>query len=436
MRDIALLLFFVFVIRYALRHTWIGALLWTWLSLFNPHKLTYGFANTAPFAMVTALVTLLSIFRDKKNLRVPRDATVFCLIVFLLWMCICTVNAIFPDLSYRDLDANLKIQLMTLVAISALRTRKQIEAFIWVVVVSVGFYGFKGGIFTIMTGGSGRVWGPTDTYLYGNNELGLALTMIIPLMNYLRMVSPHVWVRRGLILTMVLSAAAVLGSQSRGALLAIAAMTFVLWMRSQRKFLGGVALVLLSIGLVAFMPASWDNRMKSIGSYDQDDSANSRFNSWTTAVNIANDRITGGGFAIKHPAVFRQYSPRPEWVFTAHSIYFQAIGELGWIGLVLFMSIGATSFWKTFWMRSRGRQHDEARWLYDLGGMLQVSMIGYAVGGAFLSLAYLDLAYDVAVIIICSAAWLKEERWKTEPQGLFGSGIPIGRIKIPRRAFA
>ena len=44
------------------------------------------------------------------------------------------------------------------------------------------------------------------------------------------------------------------------------------------------------------------------------------------------------------------------------------------------------------------------RWLYHLAGMMQVSMIGYAVGGAFLSLAYFDLPYNVLVILVAGGA--------------------------------
>ncbi len=242
MRDIVLTLVFMGILPFAVRRTWIGVLLWTWMSIMNPHKLTWGFASTAPFAMVAALATFASLAVDNKSLRIPKDPTVLALVLWVSWMCVSTLNALQVDRSVNDLITVLKIQVMTLIAFMAIRDRKHIEAFLWVIVVSVGFYGMKGGLFTIASGGGGRVWGPPDTYINGNNEVGLALTMIIPLANYLRMVSPHPWVRRGLLLLMLLSAAAVLGTQSRGAFLAIAAMTAVLWTRSKQKVLGGVAL--------------------------------------------------------------------------------------------------------------------------------------------------------------------------------------------------
>lgn len=436
MRDVLLTLIFVGIVPFALRHTWIGVLLWTWVSVMNPHKLTYGFANGAPFAMVAALVTLFSVLINRSKLRLPLDATVVFLILFLLWMCLTTYNAILPDLSMEDLVTVLKIQLMTLVALMSIRERKHIEAFIWVIVLSVGFYGFKGGIFTITSGGGARVWGPTGTFIEGNNEVGLALTMIIPLMNYLRVVSPSKWVRRGILLLMLLSVAAVLGTQSRGALLAIAAMTVVLWLRSRNKALGGVLLVFLSVAFLAFMPVSWDARMRTIGNYQDDSSALQRLNAWGMAIRIANDRITGGGYAVETRSVVAKYADNPDWVFTAHSIYFQALGEQGWIGLFLFLGIGATAFWSTVRIRHASRDRKESLWLFELGGMLQVSMVGYAVGGAFLSLTYLDIVYDVAVVIVAAKLWLRDRRWESEPRGLFNSGEPVGKLKLRAVAHA
>ena len=139
------------------------------------------------------------------------------------------------------------------------------------------------------------------------------------------------------------------------------------------------------------------------------------------AFNLANDRPTGGGFATATGVVFDRYAPDPSSVLTAHSIYFQALGEQGWLGLILFLSMGAISFRYASQLRKQAAARPETAWLQDLGGMIQVSMVGYAVGGAFLSLAYLDVVYNVMVILLVSRFWLREERWRTETTGLFGA---------------
>jgi putative inorganic carbon (hco3(-)) transporter len=421
MRDILLSGVFAVLLLQALRFTWAGALLWTWFSIMNPHRLTYGFANTFPFAAIVAGATLLSIIWNRDKVRLPKDMSVLLLITFVLWTCFTTMEAINVDRSSDTLLTTLKIQLMTLVCVAALRERKHIEYFIWVNVLSLGFYGTKGGLFGIATGGSHRVWGPTGSYIEGNNELGLSLVMIIPLMNYLRLVSAKVWVRHVMLLMMLLSVVAVVSTQSRGALLAVLAMGLVLWTRTKKKFMTMAISLALGSTLLWFMPSAWESRMQTIGNYQEDTSAMQRLNSWETAINVANDRLTGAGFAIATQEIFAQYAPNRNWVFTAHSIYFQVLGEHGYIGLILFVAMGAVSFWNASRLRGSTANKPETAWLHDLSGMVQVSMVGYAVGGAFLSLAYFDLPYNIMVILIASKFWLKDERWKTETVGAFGA---------------
>ena len=65
MRDFLVVGLFASALPFALLHTWMGVLLWTWLSIMNPHKLTYGFAHDAPLAAVAAGATLLSMFINR-----------------------------------------------------------------------------------------------------------------------------------------------------------------------------------------------------------------------------------------------------------------------------------------------------------------------------------------------------------------------------------
>jgi len=144
--------------------------------------------------------------------------------------------------------------------------------------------------------------------------------------------------------------------------------------------------------------------MNSISTYEEDGSAMGRINAWKTAINIANDRpLVGGGFELYSKEVFARYAPDPEDVHAAHSVYFQMLGEHGYIGLLIFLGLGIAA-----WVTARrtialGRVNPEMQWAAHLARAFQVSLVGYAVGGMFVNIGYWDLVYYEIVIV--SAAY-------------------------------
>lgn len=410
LRDLFILGIMGATLPYVFRHVFIGVLLWTWIGIMNPHKLAFGFMNNAPVAMVVALFTFIGLLTTRDRVKFDWSAPMLVLLLLLMWMGLTTVFAFFPGDSMQQLIKVVKIQLMIFIAAAVLYKQLHIRLFIWVNVVSLGFYGLKGGLYTIATGGSGRVWGPPGGFIEGNNELAMALIMTIPLMNFLRATTPYKWVKHVLLAVMVLSAISAIGTQSRGALLALSAMAVLLWWRAPNKFANASMLFIVGLVILAMMPESWYERMGTIQNYEDDGSAMGRINAWITMFNLANDRFLGGGFYVQNPLVFGLYAPDPSNPLAAHSIYFQMLGEHGYVGLGLFLLV-----WLLAWLRAgalrRGTRNDpELGWLYHLGSMVQVSLIGFAVGGAFLSLAYFDLPYNIVVMLVVCTRWRREHK--------------------------
>lgn len=383
----------------------------------NPHQLAY-FTRTLPLAATAVAVVFFGLLfsrEGREHRSFPVRAETVVLILFVGWMCITTLFAFNPADSYLQWKKIMKIDFMILMAMLILHTRHHIMALAWVVVGSIGFYGFKGGIFTLTTGGNYIVWGPPTTYIEGNNELALALVVTIPLIRFLQLNVSAVWLKHSLTLLMVLCAVAAIGSQSRGAFLAISAMALLLWWRGKSKLVPAVVFVAFAVALLSFMPESWHDRMATIQTYEQDGSAMGRINAWQMAWNLATSNFFGGGFSIYTPEVFARYAPNPDHFAVAHSIYFSVLGEHGFVGLFLFLLL-----WILIWrsagrLRVQGRQQPQTQWLSDLGAMCQVSLVGYLVGGAFLSLAYFDLPYNILILVVLGCRWLDSKAWLTEP---------------------
>jgi len=201
---------------------------------------------------------------------------------------------------------------------------------------------------------------------------------------------------------MLLCALAALGSYSRGGLLAIGAMCSFLWLKSRNKLAVGAALLAAAPALLLFMPEEWTARMDTINDYQSDASAQGRLNAWSMAWHLACDRIFGGGFEIYEPSVFARYAPDPLDVHAAHSIYFQVLGEHGFIGLALYLLMGALTWRLAARIVALAAPVQELRWASDLATMIQVSLVGFAVGGAFLSLVYYDLPYYLMCALVAT----------------------------------
>ena len=187
MRDVAVLTIVIITAAYALVHPYVGILAWTWVSIMNPHRLGWSFIVDFPVAMIIAVCTALGLLLTRDARRLPISAPVIVLLLFVAWMCVTSVLGIYPI--GEMFSRVMKIMFMVVVAMAVLNTRANVDQLVWVLVISLGFYGVKGGIFTVLTGGSFRVWGPEGSFIEGNNEVGLAITMTIPLMRYLQLVS-------------------------------------------------------------------------------------------------------------------------------------------------------------------------------------------------------------------------------------------------------
>ena len=402
MRDIAISLVIFGSLPAIFFRPWLGVLMFAWLSLMTPHRFAFGFAYDFPFAAIVASVTLIGLVITKDEVRFESSAIVWLLILLPAWTCVTYLFALEQVAATARLTEVLKVFLFVLVSAMVLRTRKQVEWMIWVIVISVGFFGAKGGAFTLLTGGGYRVYGPPgDSFLSDNNAISVALIMVIPLMYYLREESASKWIGRGLLVAMVLSGIAVLGTYSRGGLLAVSAMLIFLWLKSRRKLWFALIVVPLVPLAITAMPEHWFERMNTISAYEEDASAMGRINAWKTAINIANDRpLVGGGFELYSAATFAKYAPDPEDVHAAHSVYFQMLGEHGYVGLLIFLALGFAAWSTARRTIALSKGKPEHAWAANLARAFQVSLVGYAVGGMFVNIGYWDLMYYEIVLIL------------------------------------
>jgi putative inorganic carbon (HCO3(-)) transporter len=441
-RDLLIFAVIFGALPFVFKRPALGVLLFTWISLMNPHRLAYGAAFSFPFAAVIAVVTLAALVLSKQPKSFPRTPVTIVLLMFCAWVTLTSCFALEPDLVWREWNRVIKTLFMVFVSFMVLNTERDIKQFAWTVALSLGFYGLKGGLFVLMSGGSYKVYGPSGSYIEENNGMALALVATLPLVWYLRNQVKNKLASFVMLAMTICTAVAAVGSYSRGALLGGAAMLSFLWLKSKNKVGTGVAVIGMVALIALVMPPQWFDRMHTIDDYKEDDSAMGRINAWQFAINVATHNVLGGGFNVFSARQFMIYAPDPLAYHVAHSIFFQVLGDHGFIGLGMFLFL-IFAVWRTGTriIKFAGNT-PELKWASDLAKMMQVCVIGYVVSGAFLSLAYFDLFYDFIVILVVLEKFLILRRDKAGKHiayvpdtGIADSKQRKGALALLRRTF-
>jgi probable O-glycosylation ligase (exosortase A-associated) len=143
--------------------------------------------------------------------------------------------------------------------------------------------------------------------------------------------------------------------------------------------------------------------MRTIETYEEDGSAQSRLEVWGFALRMANDHpFVGGGFRVSYnDEIYLKYVPdaRKGRGRNYHSVYFEILGELGYVGLLIYMSL-LFAVWRSGSRTIKlTNNRPEMQWANDLARMTQVSLVGFAVAGAFQNLAFFDLYFHLIAIL-------------------------------------
>jgi putative inorganic carbon (HCO3(-)) transporter len=276
-------------------------LAWYVFSLGNFHTLIWGgvFAGLN-YAYLIAVLTCLSwCFSRTDKKQLPFTALVVLTLLFSIWITFTSWFALAPgeDVWGKWIVVQ-KILFMSLVGYALTTTRERLNQLIWAVVLTIGLRGVKGALWSIMHGG-GEIHGPDGGMLADNNDFGLGLILMLPLLFYQWHLATNRYVRRGLMLMGFLVTMAVFFTYSRGAWVGVCAMGAVFWLRSRAKFTTALLIAALAASIYSVAPEEWFKRMGTIETYQDDGSAMSRLHLWQVSLRIAElHPVTGGGFRV------------------------------------------------------------------------------------------------------------------------------------------
>jgi len=431
MRDLLLAGAVLGMLPVCLWRPWVGILVWNWIGVMSPQWMAWGFAREIPWAALVGGTTLagLLIARDRKP--VPWNAQLVLMVVLLAYFMFTTLFAWAPEAAWDKLKLVTKVIVMVILSTMVIYGKKRIRWLLIVIALSVGYFGIRGAIWAIATGGAHSVEGPEGGFMTRNNGIGIGLLMVVPIMLALVREQPHRWQRWGFGLAAGLCTISVIFTYSRGAWLGLAASAFFMFMRSKRKILIALALAPVIFAGSLLVPSKLLERAESIGNYQKDGSAMQRIHTWIVAWNIASESpATGAGFDFEdspdRDRWFRHGAPdiyqHMDLVQSAHSIYLQVLGQHGFVAFGLYLFLMFSTLWKCKSLAKRVAGDPELEWIGNYASAIRISLIGYMVSGAFVSTAYFDLAWVYYSFTAILSRELPEHAGTTQKLAVSGNG--------------
>jgi probable O-glycosylation ligase (exosortase A-associated) len=414
MRDQLFIAYVLISTLIALRRPVYGILAFVCVSLLSPHSLTWGVGRTFPFAEYIALGTLVGFVFWREKRIIPQQREFFLLLALWAMYGISTIFAMEPQDAYLHLILISKVLLMVFISIFLINTRERVYLLMKIIALSLGFHGLKAGIFAVISGGNYTVWGPEGSFLEANNTIGLALAMNIPFLYYLSKIEQDWRMRLVERAMLFFSYPATICTFSRGAWLALAAVTVLVVLKSKYKVLILVAALMLVPMSLPFLPERVVSRYGDLKNYEQEGSAQSRLWNWRfcTRVGLGNP-LNGGGFNYYSIKAYLQYFPEflehwPGKVWSCHSMWFTVLGEHGVPGMTLWLLLIGNCLFSIRRISAHAKKEQEPFWLYH-ADMLLGAFVAYMVAGTFLDMAYFDLFYQLVAVVIVSKECIKRQ---------------------------
>lgn len=406
MRDLLVLFITGGSVYYGFRRPWIGVLCLALFSYLNPHRFAWGFSRSIPVYLIIFLAVAAGMIfngRDRQQFPWTRET----LLIFILFLWFVLTTSLSPDIPYAaqdQLTKLFKIYLGILPTFWMINNKYKLKWLVVTIAFSFGFVGFKGGIWALGTGFSNRVYGPDNTFYGGNNEIGLALNMMLPLLLLCASEFKNKIIKNFFYAVFFFSICSIISTWSRGALLTLIAVLGAMFLSSKKKMwivpvmlIGALMLAAVpSETKMSFLPAEWFTRMDTIQDYKEDASAMGRIDAWNYAISRAQKNpFTGGGFE-----TFKLHGR------DVHSAYFEILGEHGYIALIFWLSLLFGTMFALERLRSLATRVQGFLWIQKYARAVQISLLGYAVGGAFLGVAYWDIFYHLIALCVLMKVFL------------------------------
>ena len=417
MRDLVFVAFLLAFFGMGFRKPFLFVLVYAYIDIVSPQRLTYLLLNSVPISLIAVGLSVLGwlAIDDKRDVRVaPRQL----MIVLLLAYCFYTTkNADFKVEALDKWDWVWKALAFAAFLPLTLRTKLRIESLLLFMILSAASIIIVGGIKTLGSGGGYgelNLMVANNSGLYEGSTISTVAIAIIPLIVWFMRfgtIFPPDWKVKGFCIALIFACLLIpIGTSTRTGLLCIGLVALLMLRDTRRKFVYLAALGCLGLVAVPFLPSAFTERMGTIKTYKADASASTRLAVWQWTMDYAKTHPLGGGFE-----AYRQNHIRYEKVAVEsdgagqatvdrslevdkarayHSAYFEMLGEQGYPGLALWLTINLLGIFRMEVLRQRYRTPEPGQeWVAPLASALQTAHIVYMLGATFIAIAFQPFVY-------------------------------------------
>lgn len=440
MLDLFLLSCVLAFIGAGFRKPFIFVLAYSFIDIVSPQKVSWGILSHIPVSLIAFLCAFLSWFvaEDKNGIRISLRQ--FLLLTLLVYCGLTTQAADFPVEAAEKWAWVWKALLWALFLPLTLRTRLRIEAITLILALSIGVIVIGGGIKTAAGGGGYgelRLLVNDNTGLYEGSIISAVAIAVIPLALWLSrygtIFRPD-W--RVKIFAWALCFACALmpiGTGARTGLVCVVVLAAMILRTARRRLLIVSVMAAGALIAVPLLPKEFTDRMSTIKNHQSDQSASTRVAVWKWTIEFAKRHPFGGGFEayrqnkLTYDTVKAdyagdnnaalEYQPIIEEGRAYHSSYFEMLGEQGYPGLALWLSLHLLGVWQMEVLRRRYRKEtsEEFRWVAPLAEALQQAQVIYLVGSTFVGIAFQPFCYMLVGLQCGLWAYIKRVR-TAQPQ--------------------
>jgi probable O-glycosylation ligase (exosortase A-associated) len=378
------------------------------VEIFKPQEMSQSFLAGSSISLIMVLFVAISFVINFKQMSIPsKKFGTILMLIWIFWLTLSTYYSLF-DVAWVKYDFVVKSLVVLFFVPFILNSQVKIDTFLAVLASVIFYFTFIAGVKTLFGGGG---YGVTFIQTSGANAgmaessyLSMVALMNIPLTIYILKHSVFSEPLNHRNITYIgvvsLSGLTIVGSYARTGLVGLVA-----WMLYRFKDVKGkfkYLLIFSAISGLAFMfvPDEWLNRMATINSANSESSAVGRLVVWEWTLDFAKvNPFMGGGFYahLANAGELDQYLGEGDFDIghkntgkAFHSIYFEVLGEQGYVGLAIFLIM---IFYTYKINQNTLKSNNFPEWKHCLAGTLNQILVVYCVCGAFINIAFFPWLY-------------------------------------------